>query len=236
MPGADLASSTPASACRVAAVEPVVDRGAAATARAALHRIGYSERGIVELLGDDGPAADHEDVPVLERRLPSSPRAAAIRLLLLQLPVPEPEASSALGEDGIGALTRLGLLERAGGYVLPRGRIMPVEGLLLACDTFPRGAEDPPGYVAAFTPTASWCASLTPRRHAKPRARRRHRERRAGAVRRAAQRPRGRDRRQSARARLHGPERRPERVRSRRDEARQPVRTGRGRDVRPRHL
>ena len=148
-------------------MEPVVDRGAAATARAALHRIGYSERGIVELLGDDGPAADHEDVPVLERRLPSSPRAAAIRLLLLQLPVPEAEAAAALGEDGIDALARLGLVERPGGEVLPRGRIMPVEGLLLACDTFPRGAEDPPGYVAAFTPTASWCASLTPRRHAK---------------------------------------------------------------------
>ncbi len=148
-------------------MEPVADRGAAATARTALDRIGYSERGIVELLGDDGPAADHEDVPVLERRLPDSPRAAAIRLLLLQLPVPEADAVEALGDDGIGALTRLGLVEREAGVVQPRGRIMPVEGLLLACDAFPQGAEDPPGYVAAFTPTASWCASLTPRRHAR---------------------------------------------------------------------
>ena len=148
-------------------MEPVADRGAAATARAALERIGYSERGVVELLGDDGPAADREDVPVLDRRLPDSPRAAAIRLLLLQLPVPEADATGALGDDGVGALASLGLVERSAGTVQPLGRIMPVEGLLLACDTFPRGAEDPPGYVAAFTPTASWCASLTPRRHAR---------------------------------------------------------------------
>jgi methylase of polypeptide subunit release factors len=41
---------------------------------------------------------------------------------------------------------------------------MPAEGLLLAFDGFARGAEDPPGYVAPYTPTASWLAALTPRR------------------------------------------------------------------------
>ena len=147
-------------------MEPVADRAAAATARSSLAAVGYDERGIVDLLGDDGPGADAEDVAVFERRLPRAPLAAAVRLLLLQRAVPERDAAEAFGEEGVGALAALGLVERNGGSVEPLGRIMPAEGLLLACDTFARGADDPPGYVAAYTPTASWCASLTPRVHA----------------------------------------------------------------------
>jgi methylase of polypeptide subunit release factors len=145
-------------------VEPVADRAAAATARKAIDAVGYSERGVVDLLGDDGPGADAADVPVFDRRLPDSPLATAVRLLLLQLPVPTKRAEAALGEDGVDALAAVGLALRSGDKLEPRGRIMPVEGLLLACDAFPSGSADPPGYVAAFTPTASWCAALTPRR------------------------------------------------------------------------
>ncbi|HZO33618.1 MAG TPA: methyltransferase domain-containing protein [Gaiellaceae bacterium] len=148
-----------------ATVEPIADRRAAGAAREALDAVGYTERRIIELLGDDGPGADESDVPVLARRLPDGPLATAIRLLLLQLDVAEAEAQSAFGDDGARALTALGLAERRGDRLVPRARIMPVEGLLLACDPFPQGGDDPPGYVAAFTPTASWCASLTPRRN-----------------------------------------------------------------------
>jgi methylase of polypeptide subunit release factors len=147
-------------------VEPVADRRAAATARTALDAVGYTERRIIDLLGDDGPGADEPEVPVLERRLPDSPLACVIRLLLLQVPVEEAEALGALGPDGVGAIVSLGLANRDGDRLVPQARIMPVEGLLLACDPFPKGADDPPGYVAAFTPTASWCAALTPRRPA----------------------------------------------------------------------
>ncbi len=145
-------------------MEPVVDRAAAAIARKALDAVGYGERGVVELLGDDGPGADATDVPVFERRLPDSPLANVVRLLLLQLPVPEADAARALGREGADAVVALGLAVRSGDAFEPRGRIMPVEGLLLACDAFPSGSADPPGYVAAFTPTASWCAALTARR------------------------------------------------------------------------
>ena len=145
-------------------MEPVADRAAAAAAREALDAVGYREQRIVDLLGEDGPGADAADVPVFERRLPSSPLATAVRLLLLQLPVPAAGAERALGAKGADALVAVGLAERRGDALEPRGRIMPVEGLLLACDTFPSGSADPPGYVAAFTPTASWCAALTPRR------------------------------------------------------------------------
>ncbi len=145
-------------------MEPVADRAAAATARKAIDAVGYGERGVVDLLGEDGPGADAADVPVFDRRLPDSPLATAVRLLLLQLPVPTTKAEAALGEKGVDALAAVGLAVRSGDKLEPRGRIMPVEGLLLACDAFPSGSADPPGYVAAFTPTASWCAALTPRR------------------------------------------------------------------------
>jgi methylase of polypeptide subunit release factors len=145
-------------------VEPVADHAAAATARKAIDAVGYGERGVVDLLGEDGPGADASDVPVFDRRLPDSPLATAVRLLLLQLTVPTTKAEAALGEKGVDALATVGLAVRSGDKLEPRGRIMPVEGLLLACDAFPSGSADPPGYVAAFTPTASWCAALTPRR------------------------------------------------------------------------
>ena len=70
-------------------MEPVADRAAAATVRSSLQAVGYDERHIVELLGDDGPGADAEDVVVFDRRLPTSNLATVVRLLLLQLPVPE---------------------------------------------------------------------------------------------------------------------------------------------------
>jgi len=145
-------------------VEAVADRTAAATVREALADVGYGERAIVKLLGEDGPGADASDVPVLERRLPDSPLATVVRLLLLQRPVREADAARAVGADGVAAIVALGLAAHEGGQLEPRGRIMPAEGLLLACDPFPSGSGDPPGYVAAYTPTASWCAALTPRR------------------------------------------------------------------------
>ncbi|HST19465.1 MAG TPA: methyltransferase [Gaiellaceae bacterium] len=144
-------------------MEPVADHAAAATVRASLQAVRYDEKHIVDLLGDDGPGADAEDVVVFDRRLPASTLATAVRLLLLQLAVPERELAGAFGDDGVGALIAIGLARRDGELIEPQARIMPAEGLLLACDAFPRGAEDPPGYVAAYTPTASWCAALTPR-------------------------------------------------------------------------
>jgi methylase of polypeptide subunit release factors len=99
-------------------------------------------------------------VPVRERRLDDSPLATTIRLCLLQLPVPSARVPGSLA----GALTRIGLAVDDGGTLRPRARIMPAEGLLLAFDGFARGEEDPPGYVAPYTPTASWLAALTPRR------------------------------------------------------------------------
>jgi methylase of polypeptide subunit release factors len=119
---------------------------------------------VIELLGDDGPAAGLTEVVVFDRRLPDSPLGNATRLLLLQLPISREEAAEALGHDGVEALLTTGLAREDGDQIVMRGRIVPAEGLLMSFDGFAIGNDDPHGYVASYTPTASWLAALTPRR------------------------------------------------------------------------
>ena len=100
------------------------------------------------------------------RRLDDSPLADCIRLCLLQLPIESVAATAALTRAGVDALIALRLAVLEGTLLRPRARIVPVEQLLLAFDGFARGADDPVGFVAPYTPTASWLAALTPRRRA----------------------------------------------------------------------
>jgi methylase of polypeptide subunit release factors len=79
--------------------------------------------------------------------------------------VPSADVGAALGTTAVDALQRLGFVTVEGANLVPRARIVPSEGLLLSFDGFSRGQDDPPGWVASFTPTAYWLASLTPRRH-----------------------------------------------------------------------
>jgi methylase of polypeptide subunit release factors len=106
-------------------------------------------------------------VPVHDRRLDDSPLANVIRLCLLQLAVPRAAIVDALSPEGVDALLALGLAVEQGGTLRPRARILPAEDLLLAFDGFAQGADDPVGFVAPYTPTASWLAALTPRRAAR---------------------------------------------------------------------
>lgn len=136
--------------------DPVADLDAAASLGEILRAVGYTEDAIVARLGDDGPAADLEDVPVFDRRLPHDDVGDLIRLLLLHVPV------SRTSVPGVAELARLGFVAEVDGAVLPRGRIVPTEGTYLAFDGFSAGVADPPGWVASFTPTSFWLASLTP--------------------------------------------------------------------------
>ena len=141
------------------------DLRAAAVLGRALRALPYNEESVEELLGDDGPAAGPSDVPVFDRRLPDTPLGNALRLLLLQLPISREAALDAFYEDGLDALLTIGIARADGDTILPRGRVVPAEGLLLSFDGFTQGEDDPPGWVASYTPTASWLAALTPRRH-----------------------------------------------------------------------
>lgn len=151
--------------CGIAEIwDPVPDLRAAAVLGRALRSLPYTEESVEDLLGDDGPAAGPSDVAVFHRRLPDSPLGNALRLLLLQMPISRDAALSAFYEDGLDALLTIGIARADGDTIVPRGRIVPAEGLLLSFDGFTQGDDDPPGWVASYTPTASWLAALTPRR------------------------------------------------------------------------
>lgn len=141
---------------------PVPDHTAATELGAALRGVGYSEDALQGLLGEDAYSADPADAPVDDRRLPDSPVATVVRTLFLQLPVSRNTAERALGKRGVEALAATGLAT-VGTDVDPRARILPVGSLLLASDGYSRDGDDPPDYVATYTPTARVLDSLTPR-------------------------------------------------------------------------
>jgi methylase of polypeptide subunit release factors len=137
--------------------DPVTDLEAAASLGTALRAAGYTEDAIVDRLGDDGPAADTEDVAEFDRRLAHDELGDLMRLLLLHRPVSNARV------PGVDELERLGFVDEIEGALVPRGRIVPTDGLYLAFDGFSQGLADPPGWVASYTPTSYWLASLTPR-------------------------------------------------------------------------
>jgi methylase of polypeptide subunit release factors len=145
---------------------PFPDRAAAAALGAALRRLDYVEEKLEELLDEDAFSGGREEVLVAERRLPRSKLATAVRLLFLQLPVPEADAVDALGRKAVEALAATGLAE-LGSDVVPHSRLLPIDDVLLASDGFTRDADDPPDYVASYTPTARTCDVLTPRKRGK---------------------------------------------------------------------
>jgi methylase of polypeptide subunit release factors len=143
---------------------PVTDTAAARSLGDALRAVGYAEAAVYRLLGDDAYSLDRDDAPVGDRRLPQTRLATVVRLCFLELTVSTDDAIRALGASAVDALEATGLAE-VEEDVVPRGRIIPVGELLVASDDYPSAeAEDPPDYVAAYTPTSQLCASLTPRR------------------------------------------------------------------------
>jgi methylase of polypeptide subunit release factors len=139
------------------------NEAAAAQLGEALRALGYAEAGVTELLGEDGYSTGPEDLPTHARRLPDTALATIVRLLFLGMTVDAPEAQNALGRPALEALALTGLAE-VGDEIVPLARVVPVEDLLIAADSYSRGIEDPADYVAAFSPTSRLCDALTPRR------------------------------------------------------------------------
>jgi methylase of polypeptide subunit release factors len=129
----------------------------------ALRRVGYHEDGISELLGDDAYSSVAEDVPALERRLAHTKLATVVRVLFLQLPAARDDVERALGARAVEALGETGLAD-VRGEVVPKARIVPVDELLVAADGYSRAQDDPPEYVANYSPTSRFLHALTPRR------------------------------------------------------------------------
>jgi methylase of polypeptide subunit release factors len=146
--------------------EPVADAQAAKTLGKVLRGLGYAEDAILEHLGDEAFGGDRKDAPVAKRRLPPTQLGTAIETLFLQLAVPADEALRAFGRKGLDALEATGLAT-IGNELVPGGRVLPVGDLLVAADGDPdENGDDPPDYVAPYTPTSKTCDLLTPRRFA----------------------------------------------------------------------
>jgi methylase of polypeptide subunit release factors len=151
---------------RVAAVSrfPFPDKAAGHTLGSALRRLGYSEDGVVRLLGEDAYSAGREDVPVLDRKLPATPLGTVIRAFFLELPVPTAAATEALGRAAVSALATTGLATVGEEEIVPSARITPVGDLVLASDGLSSNPEeDPEDYVSTYSPTSRLCDLLTPR-------------------------------------------------------------------------
>jgi hypothetical protein len=135
------------------ATSPRVDHDAATALGRALRRAHYTESAVQDLLGDDAYSIERDAAPVEARRLPRKPLATIVRLFFLQLPVSTEDATRALGSKGVDALQSTGLAD-VDAKVRPRSRILPVGEVILASDGYSREAEDPPDYVATYTPTS----------------------------------------------------------------------------------
>jgi methylase of polypeptide subunit release factors len=144
--------------------EPIANHSAARTLGNALRRAGYTEAAVSDLLGEDAYDLSHDDAPVAERRLPDGRLGTVVRAFFLQIEVPTDEVVRVLGREAVDALVATGLAE-VDGEVVPLGRILPVGELLVASDDFPEpDGDEPPDYVAAYTPTSRLVDALTPRR------------------------------------------------------------------------
>jgi methylase of polypeptide subunit release factors len=144
-------------------VNPNPDPGAAASLGKTLRKLGYSEDALLDILGDDAYSSEAADVLVSDRRLPDTKLGIALRLLFLERPVSLADAQRALGAAGLQALTATRLARPARGSFRPLARLTPIHELVLASDGFSRGREDPPDYVATYTPTSRLADALTPR-------------------------------------------------------------------------
>src|SRR6266545_229047 len=140
---------------------PIPDTAAAESLGFALRQVGYSEPAVQELLGEDAFSAEAEDAPANERRLPETPLATVIRIFFLQRPVRTRDSVEALGRRAGEALESMGLAT-VGDDLVPGARILPIGRLLVAADGYAQG-DDPPDYVAIYSPTSRLCDSLTPR-------------------------------------------------------------------------
>jgi methylase of polypeptide subunit release factors len=141
---------------------PLMDVGAGKILGEALRRAGYTEDAIRGLLAGEAYPAEPDDAPVLDRRLPDTPFGDLVRALYLQFAIPTDELVRTLGAAAVSALEAATLAE-VGAEVVPRVRILPIRGLLIASDDF-QPEEDDPDYVAAYTPTTRLVDMLTVRR------------------------------------------------------------------------
>jgi len=132
-----------------------------------LRSVGYGDETLKKATGARGDfvTPTPNDLPIVLRQLKAGPRLAAlVKLLLLNVRVPEAEAREALAPVELERLEAVGLVRRDGGEVIGQVRLVPHENFLYACDLFElEEAGKDPEYVAPVNPSSLSLDMLTVR-------------------------------------------------------------------------
>jgi methylase of polypeptide subunit release factors len=133
--------------------------------RAALRRAEFTADRVPELLGTgDVLARDSAELPLYLRSVPEGePLATLVRLLVLGVSVPAPDAEGALAPLPLARAAHLGLVRALDGEVAPLVEIVPDDDLLIAADPF-GGELSHHDHVPGLSPPARVLAAVTVRR------------------------------------------------------------------------
>jgi SAM-dependent methyltransferase len=142
------------------------DRRTLAAIRSALDRLGYTSAGLRRALDlDETLPFRQADLPVHRRRLAEdAPLTQAIRLFWFGDAVPSERVDGAFHPLGVGALEQLGLVVPTADGPQATLRLVPFDGLVLACD---RAEYEEPDLVAGLHAPSVLLARLTVRREIK---------------------------------------------------------------------
>lgn len=135
--------------------------------RKGLDAAGYTHAAVLEALGLTGVTLLYgKDIPVLMRLTrDETPLNLLVRLFLMDVPVPVGTARRLLSPGTTGLLIAAGLAGAEGGRLVPRLKLLPYEGLLIAFDSMNRLEEgETPDYVMGVGKSTMTLARLTIRR------------------------------------------------------------------------
>jgi SAM-dependent methyltransferase len=134
---------------------------------AALRAANYSARGVRAAIGSGAAVSiAPADVHIIRRRLDrASALGRLIELFLLGVSLPVGEAAVAVAPVPLDGLAAAGLIDRDGGVVRARIRVLPYQDLLVACDRDPDLDERlEREHVGGIHASTVLLALLTPRR------------------------------------------------------------------------
>jgi SAM-dependent methyltransferase len=140
------------------------DADGIAQLRGVLEEAGYTEVAVQDALATEvSTNRDSLELPLYIRMLPEGERLSTlIKLLLLALPVPAAEASKAFAPLPLERLEAMGVLVSADGLARSQVELVPMEGLLIACDPFTEELTRP-DHVLGISPPTMALAALTVR-------------------------------------------------------------------------
>jgi SAM-dependent methyltransferase len=133
--------------------------------RRRLHALGFTGDGIAKALGGDTFIRDPDEVPRYVRQLPEgTPLTTAVKLFLLDLALDADEVAAALAPVPLDRLEHLGVVGRADAGVSARLALMPLGGLLVACDRYEGPGGGRPDHVVGTSTSSRALAAVTIRR------------------------------------------------------------------------